>query len=55
MHQKNHFTKISKNLDTDLKVILLDDQNNWVEHTLNVGDNVAKSLNIVANQFKCPT
>ena len=30
-HRKNNFTKVSKNLDTDLKIILLDYQKNYVE------------------------
>ena len=34
-------------LDTDLKITLLDHQNNYVER-LNNDDNAAKSLNILA-------
>ena len=30
-HRENNFTKVSKNLDTDLKIILLDYQKNYVE------------------------
>jgi len=41
---------LSKNLAryTDLKVILLDHQNNYVER-LNVNDKAAKSFNILAD------
>jgi len=39
--------EISKNLATDLKIILLDHQNNYVER-LNVDDKVAKSFNILS-------
>jgi len=30
VHEKNGFAKVSKNLDADLKIILLDHENNYV-------------------------
>jgi len=49
VHRKNGFVEISKNLAqyTDLKIILLNHQNNYVER-LNINDKVAKSFNILA-------
>jgi len=41
--KKRFFPKVSKNLDTDLKIILLDYQNNYVER-LSVADNAGKVL-----------
>jgi len=32
IREKNDFAKISKNLDTNLKIILLSHQNNYVEY-----------------------
>jgi len=32
IHGKNDFVKISKELNTDLKIILLNYQNNYVKH-----------------------
>jgi len=33
-HKKNGFAEISKNLDTDLKIIILDHQNNYVKRSI---------------------
>jgi len=41
VHKKNYFAEISKNLDTDLKIILLNHQNNYVGN-LRVMSNAAK-------------
>jgi len=46
MHEK-HSAEVSKNLDTDLKIILLDHQNDYVE-CLSIDDNAAKTFNILA-------
>jgi len=44
---KNDFANVSKNLDTYLKLILLDPQNNYVEH-LSIDNIIAKDFNILA-------
>jgi len=41
---------VSKNLDTDLKIILLDHENNNVER-LTVDDRIAKNFNIPATSL----
>jgi len=53
--RKNRFAEVSKSLalDTDLKIILLDHQNNYVER-LSVDDNSAKSWHS-NNQLERPT
>jgi len=45
VHGKNNFVEVFKNLATNLKIILLDHQNNYVRY-LSVDDNAAKSFNI---------
>jgi len=51
LHGKNDFAEGSKILlDTDLKIILLDHQNNFVE-TLKIMSNVAKNFDILANSL----
>jgi len=48
VHRKNDFAERSKTLlDTDLKIILLDHQNNFVE-TLKIMSNAAKNFDILA-------
>jgi len=65
-HEKNNFTKVFKNLathgkndfaegskvllDTDLKIILLDHQNNFVE-ILKIMSNAAKNFDILATSL----
>jgi len=44
---------MSKNLDLDLKIILLDYQNNYVER-LSLDNNVANSFNVLHNYFYDP-
>jgi len=47
--KKNDFAEGSKTLlDTDLRIILLDHQNNFVE-TLKIMSNVAKNFDIFSN------
>jgi len=41
-NKKNNFAKISKNLDTDLKIILLAHQNNYIGNS-SIMSNAAKS------------
>ena len=45
---KNDFANVSKNLDTYLKLILLDPQNNYIEH-LSIDNIIAKDFNILAS------
>jgi len=47
IHRKNDFAEVSKILlDTDLKIILLDHQNNFVE-TLKTISNAAKNFELI--------
>jgi len=46
--RKNDFTVISKNLDTDLKIILLDHQNNYIGISSNLMSNAARNFDILA-------
>jgi len=46
LHRRNNFAEISKNLDIDLKIILLDHQK-YIENS-SMMSNVAKSFNILA-------
>jgi len=51
IHDKNNFAEVSKNLlDTDLKIILLNHQSNYVERS-NIFDNTAKCFNILATSL----
>jgi len=49
--EKNDY-KVSKNLDTDLQIILLDYQTYYVERS-SIMNNAAKSFDILATQFEC--
>jgi len=46
LHNKNNFIEISKNLNTDLKIILLNYQNNYVG-ILNMMSNAARNFDIL--------
>jgi len=46
LYGKNGFADVSKNLATNLKIILSDHQNNYAEYF--VDDNTVKSCNILA-------
>jgi len=53
IHGKNDFEKSEKFkilLDTDLKIILLDCQNNYVKRS-NVMSNIVKNVDILATNF----
>jgi len=57
VYGKNGFAEISKNLDTNLKIILLDHQNNYVsidDNTTKSFNILATSLNVVHNYFDSP-
>jgi len=47
MHEKNNFIEVCKNLNTDLKIILLKYQNNCVG-ILSMMSNAARSFDILA-------
>jgi len=57
LHGKNDFAEIFKNLDTDLKMILLDHQNNYVRNSSMMSNDaknfyiLATSLNVAHNYF----
>ena len=50
VHGKNDFAEVPTNLNTNLKIILLGHQNNYVER-LNVCDNAAKSFNFLTTSL----
>jgi len=60
-YTKNDFAKLSKNLAKDLKIILLDHQNNYVEnlsvddYAVKSFDTLATSLSALQNYFDGPT
>jgi len=50
LHEKNDFNEESKILDTDLKIILLDHQNNF-DKTLKIISNAAKNFDVLTTSW----
>jgi len=54
LYEKNNFVKMLKNVDTDLKIILLNHQNSYIKNSSNAAekfDILATSLSALNNYF----